>query len=117
MTDYQFYSTTYLAGRAAVFDAAVFPFWERMASEKVRSYTFGNIDETETIPESVQLCVCEVAECLLRQKKQKERGLSSEKVDDYSVSYLNDTRAESEADVSEIINRHLANTGLMYCGG
>lgn len=120
MTTYEFYTDSYLSGREAVLDAASFPFWERKASQVVRKYTFGNIDESEPISEAVQGCVCEVAELLYEHdlQKRKNDGIASEKVGEYSVSY----RAEKSAadltqEASVIVKEWLANTSLLYCGG
>lgn len=118
MTDYSFYTENYLQGRKAVLDAASFPFWERKASQMVRSLTFGNIDESGVIPEPVQLCVCEVAETLYRQEKAEGSGkaITSEKVGGHSVTYQLKTAAEKQMEIYSIVNTWLADTGLMYAG-
>lgn len=119
MTDHDFYTEKYLLRREAVVDATSFPFWERKASNEVRKYTFGNIDETGTIPDVVQLCVCEVAENLYTFDKNKQNNsIASEKVGEYSVSYVNGQTVEQiqQSTIKGIVYTWLAETGLMYCG-
>ena len=118
MTDYEFYSKNFLAGRGAVIDSASFPFWERKASNEVRKYTFGNINETKPIPEDVKLCVCEVAEILFKNEKEgRTDGVLSEKVGEYSVTYANKDSAEAlNSKIAQTIRTWLLPTGLMYCG-
>lgn len=120
MTTFEFYTDSYLSGREAVFDTASFPFWERKASQAVRKYTFGNIDESEPISEVVQGCVCEVAELLYEHdlQKRKNDGIASEKVGEYSVSYRAEkSTEEKEREVNGVVREWLANTGFLYCGG
>ena len=117
MTDYTFYTDKYLSGKEAVLDSASFPFWERKACNQVRSFTFGNIDESAEVPETVQMCVCEVAEILLIQEnRSKTSGIASEKVGDYSVSYRAQTDGEKQAEIRKVVTEWLSETGLMYCG-
>ena len=116
MTNYSFYNDKYLSGKEAVIDAASFPYWERKASNIVRNMTFGNIDEAGAVPEVVQMCVCEVAELLAKQEKSAARGVTSEKVGDYSVSYAMQTKAEQVQEVVSVVRNWLLDTGLMYCG-
>ena len=116
MTDYSFYTESYLTGREAVIDAASFPHVERTASNIVRGLTYGNIDETNAIPEPVQMCVCEVAEALHRYDKLSERGVTSEKVGDYSVTYEVQTKTQLTKDIVSIVRNWLQNTGLLFSG-
>lgn len=117
MTDYTFYKDKYLSGKEAVLDAASFLFWERKACNIVRNLTFGNIDETAEITETVQMCVCEVAELLQKQEQQaKTAGVASEKVGDYSVSYRAQSDKEKKNEVFNVVSEWLEDTGLMYCG-
>ena len=119
MTDYTFYSKTYLLGREAVIDATSFPFWERKASNDVRKYTFGNINENGTIPEVVQLCVCEVAEYLYScDKNKRNEYLSSEKVGESSESYIDGKTVAQiqQSTIKGIIYNWLAYTNWLYCG-
>lgn len=119
MTDHSFYTEKYLQGRKAALDAASFPFWETKASQKVRSLTFGNINESEPIPEAVQMCVCEVAELMYRHDKAEGnsgKAITSEKVGGHSVTYQLKTSAEKHAEIQNVVYSWLADTGLMYAG-
>lgn len=121
MTDNAFYSTEYLKGRQAVIDTASFTFWERKASQEVRKYTFGNINESVTIPEVVQLCACEVAEHLYmcdKRSKEIDQGVTSEKDGTWSASYESTAEVErnNKLRTKDIITTWLIDTGLMYCG-
>lgn len=118
MTDITFYMNDYLRGRNTVIDAASFPFWEMKASQVVRNITCGNIDESEPIPEVVQMCVCEVAETLYLIVKSESSGrvIASEKVGGHSVTYQAQSEAEKQAVILNIIRYWLSETGLMYMG-
>ena len=117
MTDYTFYTDNYLSVKEAVFDAASFLYWERKASNVVRTMTFGNIDESGEIQKEVQMCVCEVAELLFAQDKRANTdNVASEKVGDYSVSYRVQTAGEKQAEIRNVVVQWLSGTGLMYCG-
>lgn len=116
MTDYTFYSSTYLAGKEAVIDATSFPFWERKACQEVRKYTFGNINESQTIPDTVKICVCEVAEILFKQDKADKHGIVSEKVGEYSVSYVNKSDIDKKREIYQTIVTCLAGSGYLYSG-
>jgi hypothetical protein len=123
MTNYAdstFYTGTYLAGKEAVIDTASFAFYARAASQVIRRFTFGNINETSTIIDEVKMCCCELAEHLYLTKKQMEEanGKASEKVGEYSISYekLIDIRANGDTGSYQIIQDWLATTGLLYRG-
>lgn len=115
MTDYTFYTEKYLLGRGAALDTASFPFWERKASQEVRKYTYGNIDESGAISEDVQLCVCEVAELLSRHEKE-DSNIVSETSGKLSTTYKLRTSAEKNMEVYVVIHSWLSNTGLLYAG-
>lgn len=115
MTDYTFYTEKYLSGRGAALDTASFPFWERKASQEVRKYTFGNIDESRAIPEAVQMCVCEVAELLSRHERE-DSNIVSETSGKLSTTYKVKTSAEKNMEVYAVISSWLENTGLLYAG-
>lgn len=119
MTTFEFYTDSYLSGREAVLDAASFPFWERKASHEVQLRTFGRIDESGTVPDEVQGCVCELAEILFTQDalRRKSAGIASERVGEYSISYQAPRGAsEEEKEINRVIREWLSDTGLLYCG-
>lgn len=122
LTDSTFYGGTYknTMGEATI-PLEVFGKWSIKASNVVRSYTFGNINENDVIPEDVQMCVCEVAEHLYScdvRDKESDSSLASEKDGSWSVSYKDRKTVEQEDrdKTANIILTWLANTGLMFCG-
>ena len=119
--DFDFYTDRYLMGRPGVIPEQDFPYWSMQATSKMRSCTFGRADILEPLPEPVLMCCCEVAEKLYL--------FDAAKTDNGMVlrSYENDGEtatfesAEFTAEavtkaVSDIIEKWLSNTGLMYCG-
>ena len=75
----------------------------------------------EIIPEDVQMCCCEVAEKLYLYDAAKDNNgmiLQSYGNDGDTGTYKTDdlTAEAIENAVSEIIERWLIHTGLMYCG-
>lgn len=120
VTDETFYKDKYLLKREAVIDTASFPFWEREASQEVRKYTLDNIDESEPIPEVVQLCICAVAEHLYKcDKQESETGsVISEKDGSWSATYETAKQSEDnkQAKIAKIIFKWLGSTGLLYRG-
>lgn len=90
------------------------------ASQLIRKYTFGNIDEEKQIPDSVQMCTCEVAEKLYEADTygDKHAGKKSESVGDQSVTYEDSQQHKSKLkeEAISIIYTDLGDTGLMYAG-
>lgn len=84
--DYEYYNNEYLLGKAALISAADFNYYEAKAAGKVDYYTFGRLKTSTDIPEEVKKCVCDIAEKLHEYDK-AVKGITSEKVGDYSVSY------------------------------
>ena len=63
LTDSTFYDGTYKSAMGeCTIPSTAFDKWSIKASNLVRMYTYGNIDETIEIAEDVQMCVCELAE-------------------------------------------------------
>ena len=116
--DYDFYKKEYLCGKNAVIDTASFDFYARKATQKIKVYTFDNIDENN-IPECVKLCCCEVAELLYKDENSTNiKGLSSERVGDVSVSYesADSQRQVLSKNIKSVIYSWLADSGLLYRG-
>lgn len=79
------------------------------------------MDQMESIPDDVQMCCCEVAERLYRQESARGNngmilqsyGNDGEtgtfKTDEFSADAL-------KSGVSDVVNKWLADTGLLYCG-
>lgn len=116
--DYEFYKNEYLCGRKAVIDTASFAFYARQATQKIKQYTFDNIDEN-SIPESVRLCCCEVAELIYTyDHSEAGTGVVSASVGDESVSYesAESTGQLLSKNIKSAVYSWLADTGLLYRG-
>lgn len=117
MTNYAdnaYYTDTY---KGAVIDTASFDLFARKATQEIKKYTLNNINEA-SIPDDVKMCCCELADLLYKSDQEDTKGISSEKVGEYSVSYVSPEAKEKLMSVSirSIIYNWLAMTGLLYRG-
>ena len=112
--DFAYYAGTY---KGAVIDTASFHKYARRATLEIRKYTFNRVDESN-IPDEVKMCCCEVAEVIHKSDQEDTKGIASEKVGEYSVSYVSPEAKEKMLSVSvrSIIYNWLADTGLVYRG-
>ena len=88
---------------------------EYNARKKIDERTFGRLIGIDPIPNEVKLCVYELINVLdsYSSYKLENKGVSSESIDGYSISYQapNKTITEAqESEVKDIINTYLANT-------
>lgn len=120
-TDKEFYKNKYLQGRSEAIPASEFQYWSMQASSEIRKRTFGILDQLESIPDVVQICCCEVAEKLYSYEMAKgDNGMVLQSYGNdgdtgtYKTEDFTDVAVNSA--ISEIIERWLLNTGLMYCG-
>lgn len=112
--DYAYYTDTY---KGAVIDTASFDLYARRATQIINQHTFGRVQEGN-IPEEVKMCCCELAEALFKADKEDTKGIASEKVGEYSVSYVSPEAKEKLLGyfVRSIIYNWLSMTGLLYRG-
>jgi hypothetical protein len=112
--DYAYYVGTY---KGAVIDTASFDLYARKATQEIKKYTFDRVDEAN-IPDDVKMCCCEVAEAIHKADQEDTQGIASEKVGEYSVSYVSPEAKEKMLSISvySIINNWLVMTGLLYRG-
>lgn len=113
--DFAYYQDTY---KGAVLDAASFDLYARKATRIIKQYTFGRVKD-DGIPEVVKMCCCELAEAEYKHEKSGDNGnIASEKVGDYSVSYISKETQEQQhnSKVYKILALWLADTGLLYRG-
>ena len=103
--------TAFLSGKEAVINAASFDFYARKATQLINQQTFGNISE---VTDNIKNCCCEVAESFYKQDNDK--GITSEKVGNYSVSKNVKSGADYSSDRTGIIRSYLLDTGLLYKG-
>lgn len=122
LTDSTFYSGTYKDTMGEVtIPLEVFGKWSIKASNLVRAYTFGNINENDTISDDVQMCVCEVAEHLYscdQRDIESDSSVASEKDGSWTTTYKDRKTVEQEDSMKSvsIVRTWLSNTGLLYCG-
>lgn len=114
--DESFYYSTYLCGREAVITTA-FDFYARKATQEIKRYVFGSIDENN-LPDELKHCCCEIAEILYTDEHAFETGVSSESVGGWSRSYENSETRKSAIDKSirDSVYAWLSDTGLLYRG-
>lgn len=115
--DYSYYERAYLNGRAAAVPAEEFAFYAQKASACINQYTLDRIGAA--VPEEVRLCCCELTELFYRSAcSGTARGVASEKVGDWSVSYENAEAARQALpkEIKSVVSLWLAGTGLLYRG-
>lgn len=114
--DWNLYKKIFLLGREPSISETDFPFWERRARSHVDAVTFNRLhdpDKFEQHREAVILCVCELAEYYSTDAVRESKGLSSVSITGQSLSFDKNANAK---EIREIVNRNLANTGLLYSG-
>lgn len=112
--DHTYYTDTY---KGAVLDTASFPLYVRKATQKIKLHTFGRIT-IDNITDEVKMCCCELAEAIFTHEKVDNGNIASEKVGEYSKSYVDKQKIEElfRGQCNEIIQSWLAMTGLLYRG-
>jgi hypothetical protein len=112
--DYAYYTGTY---KGAVIDTASFDLYARKATREIKKYTLNQIPDG-IIPDDVKMCCCEIAEVIHKDDQEDTKGIASEKVGEYSVSYVSLEAKEKLLSISirSIIYNWLAMTGLLYRG-
>lgn len=128
-TDYDYYTSAYLLGRAAQISEEEFLFWEKEAGREIDARTFGRVKKLKEISEEVKDCSCAVAELLYRvEQASKEASaigaagpLASYSNDGQSGTFTTDqngiyTQAGKQAEIKRLITLYLGHTGLLYAG-
>lgn len=112
--DYAYYTGTY---KGAVIDAASFPKYALKATQKIKLHTFDRVDK-DNVPDEVKMCCCELAEAIYKHEATDNGNVASEKVGEYSISYVDKQKIEEayRGKCTEIIQNWLAMTGLLYRG-
>jgi hypothetical protein len=117
-TTLDYYTNKYLQGRTAVISTADFPLYALKATQRIRQYTGNNVDETAALSNELQMCCCDVAEAIYKADQEDTKGVASEKVGEYSVSYVNPEAKEKllSSSIRSAIYNWLEMTGLLYRG-
>jgi hypothetical protein len=112
--DFAYYTDTY---KGAVLDTASFDLYARKATQIIKQYTFNRVNDNN-IPDDVKMCCCELAEEINKHDKANTGNIASEKVGEYSVTYVDKEKAEelNSGKCTDIIYNWLAMTGLLYRG-
>lgn len=119
--DITFYKEVFLNGKEPKIPDKEFPYWSMMATGTIREHTFPRTDTMEELPDDVKMCCCEIAEKLYQCNLIKgDTGmvLQSYSNDGDSGTY-NTADMSQEAinnSITEMLNRWLLPTGLLYCG-
>ena len=94
-------------------DLTPFNLLEYNARKRIDEKTFGRLTNLTNIPQEVKLCVFELINVLESYTTTSEnKGVSSENIDGYSISYTTPNKSITEAKNSElddIITNYLAN--------
>ena len=120
---------TYAEYKALGGDLDIMPFnlLEFEARQNIDKYTFGRLKDLDTQIQDVKLCVYRLIGMIDSYNRQEtqNKGVSSENIDGYSVSYITPTTNITEAKSSEIrgiIREYLLEcklddgTPYLYCG-
>ncbi len=111
--DFEFYRDTFLGEKIP---EDKFSHYALRASERIDELTFNRLKNAEDIPEEVKSACCAAAEVLYIAdcaSEKSEKGISSEKVGEYSVNYASASGQASDRNVSAAVRRYLLYTGLM----
>lgn len=111
--DFEFYRDTFLGEKIP---EDKFSHYALRASERIDELTFDRLKNAEDIPEEVKNACCAAAEVLYISdcaSEKSEKGISSEKVGEYSVNYAAASGQASDRNVSAAVRRYLLYTGLM----
>lgn len=101
------------SGSSAI-EETPFNLLEYNARMKIDERTFGRLKDLEQIPQEVKLCTYNLIETLKSYSSYNlsNKGISSESIDGYSVSYISANKSIEEAknnELNDIINAYLCN--------
>lgn len=120
--DFTYYTETY---KGSTIPEAAFSRFAMKAENKVDLMTFNRIDTEADYMERVRMCCCEIADSLYSidvsentQSAGSSGIVSSERVGDYSVSYVDvaTTNSMNAIKIKSIATEWLGLTGLLYRG-
>lgn len=107
---YSFYFNTYNNGNKGLIPESSFDLYIAKAWRELEPLLTSEYDDEHV--EKVSFTVCEIAEELYQ--SEKIRGIKSENIDGYSVTYADGDSARKN--IINIAVRNLGNTGLLYLG-
>lgn len=120
--DYNYYLNNYLQGREPVIPTASFGFYSMKATNEIRGRIYNTLI---LIDEDVKNCTCDLAEFFYREDvaeqsitKTSAKGISSESVGEYSVTYATSKSEEysqtnRDVKISSILRTWLGNKNML----
>lgn len=116
----EFYEKSYLLGRKPIISTG-HEFYFREASCEIDAQTFNRLQMMHSKPEEVRFCCCELAEYLYSAEQARQQNgavLTSYSNDGESASFgVSEFASDQSAKrKTEIIQKYLAKTGLLYRG-
>ena len=123
--NYDDYLYVYLNGRDVLIPSATFDYYSQKASSEIRSRIYNDIT---VIDDDVKCCTCEIAEYIYNVEQNVNstsanatKGISSESVGGYSVSYGTSVSSEytienRKISITGIVSKWLGNKGYMGRG-
>ncbi len=103
-------------------DEMPFDVLELKARRKVDERTLGRLKNLPSQITEVKTCIYQLIESMQRYNSQKQKNISSESTDGYSVSYGTSTSTEENKQYDDIIRDYLLTckledgTPYLYCG-
>ncbi len=116
LVNYDYYVRNYLLGKAPVVPKEQFLYFAMLAEKLVNEATLGKIHDTKH-ETAIKNCVCNLAELGYIEENDEHKGIASEKVGEYAVSYTGSTNQEYRKKKTNAIREWLGVTGLLYRGG
>ncbi len=116
--DYEYYKDTFKGSMVS----DDFIKQERKAELLLNKETFGNITTSTIITDGIKMCICELADYLhMSEMESRNQNVTSEKVGEYSVSYVSQAERDSlfSKKVRETVKLYLNNpddSPLLYRG-
>lgn len=126
--EWEYYKETFYAGLDTPVSETEFPYYERLAEVKIKEATLGKSENVSEDDETaLKDCTCAVMDKIKsfetdeRYTSGSAKGIASEKVGEYSVSYnggISATEVETrkEAELYKVMKTFLGITGLLYRG-
>ena len=127
--DFTYYTDAANGFGGTTIPEADFPKYERRSRVFIDDITFNRLkDDNTLIDDTVKECLCEIMECNYKlDQEEAETGgklISSETIDQHSVTYAVSDIEKNEVDKSRInftklyniARQYLGNTGLLYRG-
>ena len=123
--NYDDYINIYLNGRDVLIPSATFGYYSQKASNEIRSRIYSDIT---VIDDDVKCCTCEIAEYIFNVEQNinstsanATKGISSESVGGYSVSYGTSVASEytiesRKISITGIVSKWLGGKGYMGRG-